>query len=223
MARQAQLIFLGAPGSGKGTQASYLVKNFAYKHVSTGDLLRAEIGKASLLGMRVKSIMDAGHLVDDMTVLELLKANCDISTGHFIFDGFPRTLQQAKLLDEQLLRGHVTQALYFKMDLEVLVQRIINRRVAPHSGMIYNLLTRPPKRPGVCDVSGEPLIHRKDDTEEVIRNRIDVFKSTIDEMIEFYKQKGILKVIDANAEESVIRESLLSALGLNGVNNDLPY
>ncbi|MBI2521285.1 MAG: nucleoside monophosphate kinase [Bdellovibrio sp.] len=223
MARQSQLIFLGAPGSGKGTQANYLVKNFGYKHVSTGDLLRAEIGKGSSLGMRVKGIIDAGHLVDDMTVLDLLKANCDTSSGHFIFDGFPRTLNQAKLLDEQLLRGCATQAVYFKMDLEALVQRITNRRVAPKSGMIYNLLTRPPKRPGICDVSGEPLIHRKDDTEEVIRNRIDVFKATIDEMVEFYTQKGILKVINANAEENAIRENLLSALGLNGVNKDLPY
>ncbi|HAZ12770.1 MAG: hypothetical protein A2X86_04305 [Bdellovibrionales bacterium GWA2_49_15] len=223
MGRQPQLIFLGAPGSGKGTQASYLVKNFGYKHVSTGDLLRAEIGKGSSLGMRVKGIIDAGHLVDDMTVLELLKANCDTSKGHFIFDGFPRTLNQAKLLDEHLLRGCTTQTVYFKIDLEVLVQRITNRRVAPKSGMIYNLLSHPPKRPGVCDVSGEPLVHRKDDTEAVIRNRIDVFKSTIDEMVEFYKQKQVLKVIDANTDESIIRENLLSALALNGVNNDLPY
>ena len=218
MARQLlQLIFLGAPGSGKGTQAGYLVKNFGYKHVSTGDLLRAEIGKGSALGQRVKGTMDAGHLVDDQTVLELLKANCDTSKGHFIFDGFPRTLNQAKLLDAQLLGGCATQAIYFDIDLEVLIQRTINRRVALKSGMIYNLLTRPPKRPGICDVSGEQLVHRKDDSEEIIRNRIDVFKSTINEMLEFYKRKGILKTIDANADESMIRSCLLDALNLKGM------
>jgi len=192
-----QLILLGAPGSGKGTQAAKIVSEFGYNHISTGDLLRSEIAKESDLGKRVKSIMDAGDLVDDQTVLELLKVNCDLSSNAYIFNGFPRNGDQAKALDEVVLGDTKSMAIYFKMDLEVLVERIANRRIAPKSGKIYNLLTNPPKNEGICDETGEELIHRKDDNEDVVRNRLNVFKETIDPVLEFYKSKGILVEIDA--------------------------
>jgi len=202
------LILLGAPGSGKGTQASRLVTQYGYKHISTGDLLRAEIAKASSLGLKVKSIMDAGNLVDDGIVLELLKANCDLAQSSYIFDGFPRNLEQAKELDAKVLNGCNCVALYFDIDLEILVQRLINRRVAPKSGQIYNLLTKPPKVEGVCDVSGEPLIHRKDDNEDTVRNRLDVFKASIFPVLDFYESKGVLRRINASQEESFVTREI---------------
>ena len=175
-----QLILLGAPGSGKGTQAKNLVEKHDYKHVSTGDLLRSEIAKGTDLGNKVKAIMDAGDLVDDQTVLELLNANCSLDSKAYIFDGYPRNLEQSKALDEHVLKGAESKAVYFDIDLEILIERIINRRVAPKSGEIYNLITRPPKVSGKCDVSGEDLVHRKDDNEETVRNRMNVFKENIE-------------------------------------------
>lgn len=202
-----QLILLGAPGSGKGTQASKLVEHFGYGHISTGDLLRAEISKGSELGLRVKSIMEAGNLVDDGTVLELLNANCDLEKQVYIFDGFPRNLEQAKSLDDVVLKNTSALALYFDIDLEIIVERVINRRVAPKSGEIYNLKTRPPKVAGFCDVSGEELIYRKDDNEDTVRNRLQVFKDTIQPVLDYYKSKEMLKVVDATkSSEEVLNQ-----------------
>lgn len=207
MARE-QIVLLGAPGSGKGTQASHLVKEFGYNHLSTGDLLRSEIAKGTELGQKVQGIIDAGNLVDDMTVLELLKANCDLENKVYIFDGFPRNGEQAKLLEEHVLKGAATKAIYFDMDLEHLIERITNRRVAPKSGEIYNLLTRPPKVEGKCDVSGEDLVHRKDDNEETVRNRMNVFRDTIGPVLDFYESQGQLVRLDASRPSDEVTKSL---------------
>lgn len=202
-----QLILLGAPGSGKGTQASKLVENFGYAHISTGDLLRTEIQKGSDLGKRVQSIMDAGNLVDDATVLELLKVNCNLDEKSYIFDGFPRNIEQAKSLDEVVLTNRHALALYFDIDLEIIVERVTNRRVAPKSGEIYNLITRPPRVEGKCDVSGEDLVFRKDDNEQTVRNRLNVFKETITPVLDYYSSKGILKTVDATqSTENVLSQ-----------------
>ncbi|OUR93748.1 hypothetical protein A9Q84_20005 [Halobacteriovorax marinus] len=193
-----QLILLGAPGTGKGTQAKNIVESFGYNHISTGDLLRNEIAKDSELGQKVKGIMDRGDLVNDQVILELLNANCDIGDTAYIFDGFPRNIEQVKLLETEVLKGSASRAIFFDIDLEVLIERISNRRIAPKSGEIYNLISRPPKVPGKCDISGEDLIHRKDDNEETVRNRLEVFKSTIAPILEYYEEKGSLVRIDAS-------------------------
>lgn len=207
-----QIILLGAPGSGKGTQAAQLVEELGYKHISTGDLLRKEISEGSELGQRVKSIMDNGDLVDDHTVLELLKKNCDLNNNVYIFDGFPRNLEQAKLLDEVVLKDVSKKAIYFDIDLEILIERVVNRRLAPKSGEIYNLKTKPPKVPGKCDVSGEELIQRKDDNEETVRNRLNVFKSTIDPVLDYYEKTGNLIRIDASRTSREVMDQLLLAI-----------
>lgn len=203
-----QLILLGAPGSGKGTQAKNLVEKHDYKHVSTGDLLRFEIAKGTDLGNKVKAIMDAGDLVDDQTVLELLNANCSLDSKAYIFDGYPRNLEQSKALDEHVLKGAESKAVYFDIDLEILIERIINRRVAPKSGEIYNLITRPPKVSGKCDVSGEDLVHRKDDNEETVRNRMNVFKENIDPVLDYYESAGRLVRIDASLSSNEVYNQL---------------
>lgn len=203
-----QLILLGAPGSGKGTQAQRLVAGMGYKHISTGDLLRSEIAKASDLGKRVKQIMDDGKLVDDQTVLELLKVNCDLQGNSYIFDGFPRNIEQARALEEVVLQGVKTRAIYFEIDLEILVQRITNRRLAPKSGEIYNLISRPPKVAGKCDVSGEDLIQRPDDNETTVRNRLGIFKESIEPILAFYESQGILARLNADQSSEAVYAEL---------------
>ena len=208
-----QLILLGAPGSGKGTQAKGLVDNHGYRHISTGDLLRSEIAKATDLGNKVKAIMDSGDLVDDQTVLDLLNANCTLDSKSYIFDGYPRNLEQSKALEEHVLRGAPSRAVYFDIDLEILIERIVNRRVAPKSGEIYNLITRPPKVEGRCDVSGEDLVHRKDDNEDTVRNRMNVFKKNIDPVLEYYESAKRLVRIDASLSSDEVYNQLINIIG----------
>jgi len=210
--RMKHLVFLGAPGSGKGTQSSKLKDEKSFVHVSTGDLLRKEIAAKSELGMRVKSVMDAGQLVSDGLVVELLKANIDLKKNQYIFDGYPRNLVQAKTLHEQILQGHDYTAIYFSVDTDKLVERLTNRRVTKDGKQIYNLITNPPKVAGICDVTGEPLIHRDDDKEEVIRNRMDVFTSTIEPVLEFYQDLKILKKLEADQDVEMVYESILDIL-----------
>jgi len=203
-----QLILLGAPGSGKGTQAARLVSEMGYNHISTGDLLRNEIAKGSDLGQKVQGIMTRGELVDDATVLELLNANCDLSSGSYIFDGFPRNIDQAKSLDEVVIKDANHTALYFDIDLDVLAQRLVNRRTCGDCGEIYNLISKAPKTEGVCDkCQGTNLNQRKDDNEESVKTRLGVFKSTIEPVLEYYESKGALKRVNASApSEEVFKE-----------------
>lgn len=202
-----QLILIGAPGSGKGTQAKNIVSELGYKHVSTGDLLRAEVAKGSELGRKIKAVMDSGELVSDELVLDLLKANCAVEKSTYIFDGYPRNLVQAKDLDSALLGGVDSKAIYFDIALDTLVERIVNRRVAPGSGEIYNLKTKPPKVEGKCDVSGEDLVHRKDDNEDTVRTRMKVFTDNIEPVLEYYESQGRLVRVDAtNGLDEIFEE-----------------
>lgn len=203
------LIILGAPGSGKGTQAAKLVEK-GYKHISTGDLLRSEIAKGSELGLKVSGIMSRGDLVDDNTVLALLKANCNLDKVSYIFDGFPRNIAQAEMLDAELLHGRKTLAVYFKIDLGVLEDRIVNRRTCESCGEIYNLLTKPPHVENVCDKCGSvgKIKQRKDDTREVVANRLKIFTDSVEPMLTFYKSKGVLVEIDASMQEKEVFSTL---------------
>ncbi|MCF8059111.1 MAG: nucleoside monophosphate kinase [Bacteriovoracaceae bacterium] len=193
-----QLILLGAPGSGKGTQAARLVAELHYNHISTGDLLRKEIKSESELGKKVQGIMNSGKLVDDNTVLELLNANCDLSQNAYIFDGFPRNHDQAKALDEVVLKKSKSRAVYFNIDLEKLAARLTNRRTCSGCGEIFNLLSKAPAKEGVCDLCGKSLTQRKDDNEETVKTRLQVFKETIDPVLAHYEESGRLARIDAS-------------------------
>jgi len=212
---KSQVIFLGAPGSGKGTQAGRLVSSFGLKHVSTGDLLRSEVAKGSELGQEVKSVMDAGKLVNDELILKLLKANCDVTSGQYIFDGYPRNIVQAQALDAQLLSDIPTKAVYFKLDVNNLVNRLTKRRTCGDCGEIYNLDTLPPKVEGVCDkCQSTNIIHRKDDTEEVIRNRMDVYEGTIGPVLDYYRERQMLHEVNASAGIEEIAQNVEKILEL---------
>ncbi len=202
------LVLIGAPGSGKGTQSAILKEEFGYKHISTGDLLRSEIAKETELGKKVKSVMDSGQLVSDELVIELIKKNINLATSKYIFDGYPRNIEQAKTLDREILQGHDYTVVYFNVDVNKLVERIGNRRVSEDGKHIYNLVTNPPKVAGICDVTGQPLHHRKDDKEEVIRKRMDVFAETVYPMLDFYKENNLYQEINADQPVEVVLEQI---------------
>ena len=203
-----QLILLGAPGSGKGTQAARLVSDLGYIHISTGDLLRAEIKSGSDLGNRVQDIMNKGGLVDDSTVLELLSANCNLESTSYIFDGFPRNIEQAKSLDNSVLKGVKSRAVYFQIDLDLLASRLVNRRTCSGCGEIYNLLSKAPKDPSVCDKCGSKLTQRKDDNEDTVKTRLGVFKETIEPVLAYYEENDRLRRLDASEGADKVFESL---------------
>jgi len=207
---RAHLVFLGAPGSGKGTQSAKLVDKDGYNHVSTGNLLRGEIAKKTELGNKVKSVMESGNLVSDDLVVELLK-NLDIKTKSYIFDGYPRNIEQAKTLTS-ILGGTEFKAIYFELDTEILVDRLTKRRVTKDGKHIYNLDSNPPKVAGICDVTGEELIHRHDDKEDVIRSRMEVFESTIEPVLDYYKSQDKLLVINASGKLDSVYKEIISKI-----------
>ena len=205
------VILLGAPGSGKGTQSAKLDLGLSYKHVSTGNLLREEIAKSSSLGMKVKDVMESGQLVSDELVVELLKSNLNLKNSSYIFDGYPRNIEQAKTLSS-ILTGFEYSAVFFSLNTDKLVDRLENRRVTKDGKFIYNLISNPPAISGVCDITGEKLIQRDDDREQVVRKRMDVFNQTIEPVLAYYRSMGKLIEIDANKSLDLIYDELVSLL-----------
>lgn len=182
-----RLMLLGCPGAGKGTQALRLMKEFNIPQISTGDMLRAAIKSGSSLGLSAKKIMDAGHLVSDDIMISLVaeRLSQDDCRLGFLLDGFPRTLPQA----EALSKAHIDidYVIEIAVDDEEIVKRISGRRVHPSSGRIYHLEFHPPRTPGVDDETGEPLVLRDDDREEIIRNRLQVYHSQTEPLVTHYE------------------------------------
>lgn len=208
---KSHLILIGAPGSGKGTQASKLVAEKGLKHISTGDLLRSEIAKQSALGLEVKKVMDEGQLVSDDLVIRLLQANINLSQSQYIFDGYPRNLAQAQTLDKEVLKGAPSLAVYFEINTAKLVERLTNRRTCKNCGAIYNLISKKPKVTGVCDVCGSTdLEQRADDKEEVITNRLKVFSETVNPVLKYYQDLGRLMKVDAETSVDEIFNQISS-------------
>jgi len=190
MARKAHIL-LGAPGSGKGTAAKQILQDFALYHLSTGDILRDAVSKGTELGLRAKAIMASGKLVDDDTVNGLVFARLQDETRNVLFDGYPRTLQQAESLGAFLSSKGI--GLGYVVDIEVpqdaLEARVVGRRVCSSNacGAIFHLQTRPPQNEGVCDTCGSPLKHRADDTSEAFRARMAEFNATFQPLVAHYR------------------------------------
>ena len=190
-------IFMGAPGSGKGTQAEKLVSENGFSHISTGALLRSAVAAGTELGKKVDSVLKAGQLVSDDLMKELLEANVDLSKP-VIFDGYPRNLAQAKVLEE-VLGDHDFQAVLFDVKVEDLIERLTSRITCKDCGAIYNLKSLPPKVEGVCDsCNGTNLFQRSDDKEEVIRDRQRIYQESTAPVLEFYSDSSKLAQINAN-------------------------
>ncbi|SDH27511.1 adenylate kinase [Pseudomonas abietaniphila] len=183
-----RVILLGAPGAGKGTQATFITKQFDIPQISTGDMLRAAVKAGTELGLKAKSVMDSGGLVSDDLIIGLIKdrlSQPDCTNG-CLFDGFPRTIPQAEALKNAgLAIDHVVE---IKVDDEEIVQRISGRRVHEGSGRVYHTIHNPPKVEGMDDVTGEPLVQRKDDVEETVRHRLSVYHAQTEPLVEFYKK-----------------------------------
>jgi adenylate kinase len=208
---KSHLIFIGAPGSGKGTQASRFVADKGFKHISTGDLLRGEIAKGSALGQEVKKVMDSGALVSDDLVIRLLQANINLTQSQYIFDGYPRNIAQAQTLDKEVLKSAPSIAVYFEIDMGKLVERLTNRRTCKSCGAIYNLISTKPKITGKCDkCGGVDLVQRADDKEEVITNRLKVFQDTVNPVLKYYQDLGRLMRVDAEKSPDEIFNQISS-------------
>jgi len=208
------LIFLGAPGAGKGTQAKRLAKLYSVPHLSTGDMLRDAIARGTELGHKARPIMERGELVPDALVMALVEerlAEPDARNG-FIFDGFPRTLPQAEALDRILSsRGFGKPlAIEFRVDEERLLRRLAGRWTCSVGGETYNVFERPPKVPGICDVDGGKLIQRPDDRPEVVRERLTAYNRQTAPLVDYYKRRGALESVDGMAPVEEVHNALLA-------------
>ena len=208
-----RLVLLGPPGAGKGTQAQVLSKDLNIPHISTGDMLREALKAASPLGLKAKAYMEKGALVPDELVIALVKerlSKSDAKKG-FILDGFPRTPEQAKSLDESLreLKMPLDVVLYFKTSLAVIIMRLSGRRVCSQCGKNYHQVNFKPKTEGVCDVCGSKLIQRPDDKEETIEKRLRVYEDQTAPLIDYYKRKAILSEVSGDLDVRELNTELL--------------
>ena len=209
-----ELIFLGPPACGKGTQTNKLAEYLHFPHIDTGSLLRAEIKGETEAGKEAKAYIDKGQLVTRIIKNRLSQDDCK---NGYILDGFPRSVEQAAELEKmnaEIDNGIDTKfiAVYFDIDTSILVERIVNRRSCPVCGEIYNLEFKPPKVAGHCDKDGAELTQRKDDTREVAQSRFDTYNKETAPLVEYYTNKGVLKSIDANGSIDEVWERLLQVI-----------
>jgi adenylate kinase len=195
--QQLNVILLGAPGAGKGTQAERIVASFGLPHISTGEMLRAAVAQGTEMGLAAKQYMEAGGLVPDEVVIGVVGdrlAEPDASHG-FLLDGFPRTLPQAERLDVMLADAGraVTHVILIDVPEDELIQRLAGRRMCRNCGKGYHVVFDPPKAPGVCDVCGGELYQRSDDNEETVRHRLEVYREQTAPLIGYYQDRGVLK------------------------------
>jgi len=199
-----KLVLLGPPGAGKGTQSVVLSKKYNIPHISTGDILRQSVKAGEPLGLKAKTYMDKGELVPDSVVtgivVERLKKP-DTKKG-FILDGFPRTLNQAKDLDEAIKKASIKLdiVLYFETSSAVAITRLTGRRVCSKCGMNYHIKNMPPRKDGICDKCGSKLIQRPDDNEATVLNRLKVYEAQTRPLIEYYTGEGILKKVSGDLD-----------------------
>jgi adenylate kinase len=202
------IILLGAPGAGKGTVAESLKAATDYRHVSTGDMLREAVRQGHPVGLQAKSYMERGELVPDEVIVGLVadRLDRDEDGAHYMFDGFPRTLHQAELLDDALKArgGRVAHVFLLEVGRELLVWRIAGRRVCRKCGAVYHVLNIPPRVQGVCDQCGGELYQRPDDNEATVVNRLDVYEKQTAALIDYYRRRGVLAAVDGTDRQSCV-------------------
>lgn len=207
-----RLVFLGAPGAGKGTQAKKLVEKYSIPQISTGDILRAAVAAGTTLGKEAKSYMDKGELVPDSVVIGLVKeriAQDDCKKG-YILDGFPRNTAQAEALDKVLaeMKAPLDAVVDVDVDRDILMKRLTGRRTCKNCQQMYNIYFSPPKKEGICDKCGGELFQRDDDKEETIRKRLEVYEAQTKPLIDYYSKKGILKSVSGTGSIEEIFNSI---------------
>jgi len=209
------MILLGAPGAGKGTQAKMLIKKYNIPQISTGDILRAEIKKRTILGKKAKSVMDKGGLVPDYLIIDMVKSRLskkDCVNG-FILDGFPRTIPQAEALDKLLidLGIKLDAVLNILVTKEVILERMSGRWMCK-CGATYHIKNNPPKQEGKCDICSANLYQRDDDKEETVLNRLKVYKQQTEPLVDYYKKQGLVEDIDGELPIPEILKSICDVL-----------
>ena len=212
-----KIIMLGAPGAGKGTQAKMIAGKYGVPHISTGDIFRANIKNGTQLGMEAKQYMDKGLLVpDELTVKILLDrvAQDDCGNG-YVLDGFPRTIPQAQVLDKALteLGDKIDYAINVDVPDENIVRRMGGRRACLSCGATYHIEHVPPKAEGICDTCGQELVLRDDDKPETVQNRLNVYHEQTQPLIDFYKEKDVLRTVDGTADMKDVFAAIVAILG----------
>ncbi|WP_327254487.1 adenylate kinase [Streptomyces sp. NBC_01244] len=212
-----RIVLVGPPGAGKGTQATVLAKTLSIPHISTGDLFRANISQGTELGRRAKAFMDAGDLVPDEITIGMAKDRMEQpdAVGGFLLDGFPRNVSQAEALDEMLKTAGMN--LDAVLDLEVeedeVVKRLAGRRTCRNDGgHVFHIAYQPPKVEGVCDICGGELYVREDQSEDAVRNRLDVYHTQTEPIIDYYKAQGLVSTIPALGEVKDVTQRAMDAL-----------
>ena len=212
-----KIIMLGAPGAGKGTQAKMIAEKYSLPHISTGDIFRANIKNGTELGMEAKSYMDKGQLVpDELTVKILLDrvAKDDCKNG-YVLDGFPRTIPQAKVLEDALNKTgeKIDYAINVDVPDENIIKRMSGRRACVNCGATYHIVNVPPRKEGICDKCGSELILRDDDKEETVKNRLTVYHDQTQPLIDFYSERNVLKNVDGTLDMMDVFKAITDILG----------
>ena len=210
------IILLGAPGSGKGTQAEKLVTNQGFVQLSTGDLMRKEMQENTALGRECKKYIDQGNLVPDELVNQMVE-NYLVNTrsDNLIFDGYPRTLDQATAIDEMLkkLGKEIDKVFYIQVSDEVIIDRISNRLVCPTCKRSYNLVSRPPKTPGICDYDGTKLVHRSDDEPQKVMIRLREYEKNTKPLVDYYHDiEKVIKIPGHDSDANIAYQQILEGL-----------
>ena len=211
-----KLILLGPPGAGKGTQAAGIVDKYKIPHISTGDIFRQNINENTPLGLKAKDYMNKGLLVPDELVIEIVENRLkepDAQRG-FLLDGFPRTVNQAIALDKALagMDSQLDKVVNIEVDKELLIERVVGRRICRGCGATYHIKFNQPKVEGVCDICGGELYQRADDTLETVSKRIEVYQSETKPLIEYYTEKGLLVTVDGQIGIENVFNEIVKAL-----------
>lgn len=210
-----RVVLLGAPGAGKGTHCKRIVARYGLLHLSSGDILRRERAEGTVLGKKAQSYMDAGTLVPDDLIVEMMsKAIQEAPARGYVLDGFPRTVKQAEALDRALAKSKsgIDVVINLQVDDDVVVERITGRRSCPKCGAVYHVRNMPPKRDGICDHDGAALVQRPDDTAEVVKNRLATYYEQTQPVVEYYKTRRSVRDVPADGEADAVAAMLFEEL-----------
>jgi adenylate kinase len=209
-----RVVLLGAPGAGKGTHCKRLAERYGVLHLSSGDILRRERAEGTKLGKKAQSYMDKGALVPDDLIVEMMSRAVQKAPAGYVLDGFPRTVNQAEVLDKALAAqgAGIDMVINLLVDDRIVVERITGRRSCPACGAVYHVKNMPPKADGICDKDGTRLVQRPDDTEEVVRNRLETYYRQTEPVVGYYRARRTVHDIDAGGDADVVAQVIFRML-----------